>query len=109
MRARSKPAPPLRRAPRLIAAACAVLALAAPATRGDAGTAAPAVAVATAAELAAAVGGGAVHIIVTNHLDLSGLPLFDSSGMPATEDDLIQTMFVEPADLASIRVCLSST
>ena len=101
-----------RRVPRLVAAACALLALAAPAARGDAGAAAPAVAVATAAELAAAVDGGAAHIVVTDHLDLSTLPVFDNLGEPVAAADAFGDYsfrydvitFVRPAGLASIRV-----
>ena len=93
-----------RRVPRLVAAACALLALAAPAARGDAGAAAPAVAVATAAELAAAVDGGAAHIVVTDHLDLSDLPVFDDYGAPTTDDSLFRTTFLDPPSLTSIRV-----
>ena len=87
----------------LLAAACAWLALAAPTARGQ-DTAAPAVAVATAAELAAAVDGGAAHIVVTDHLDLSDLPVFDDYGAPTTDDSLFRTTFLDPPSLTSIRV-----
>ena len=86
------------------AAACALLALTVPTARGDAGAAAPAVAVATAAELAAAVDGGAAHIVVTDHLDLSDLPVFDDYGAPTTDDSLFRTTFLDPPSLTSIRV-----
>ena len=91
----------------MLAAACALLALVAPTARGQ-DTAAPAVAVTTAAELAAAVGGGAAHIVVTDHLDLSALPVFDRfNGEPTTDDDIDRVTFVNAAvrlELASIRV-----
>ena len=89
------------------AAACALLALTVPTARGDAGAAAPAVAVATAAELAAAVDGGAAHIVVTEHLDLSDLPVFDLDGEPATDASFGRILFINTPsslELASIRV-----
>ena len=87
---RCAPAPPWAR--RCFAAAVALLALTAPTARGDASAmvsavGAPAVAVATAAELEAAVDGGVAHIVVTDHLDLSTISTIRS-----------------PERLASIRV-----
>ena len=90
-----------------VATACALLALAAPTARGDAGAVAPAVVVATAAELAKAVNGGAAHIVVTDHLDLSTLPVFGSFGTPTTDDSILRSNFRNDAaslELASIRV-----
>ena len=93
----------------MLAAACALLALVAPTARGQ-DTAAPAVAVTTAAELAAAVGGGAAHIVVTDHLDLSALPVFDTDGEPTTDAVDLRVTFVTTGtaaatlELASIRV-----
>ena len=105
MRARCARAPPAQRVASMLAAVCAWLVLAAPAARGDAGAAAPAVAVATAAELAAAVNGGAVHIVVTDHLDLSDLPIFGEFGFQTTDDDLFRANFyLRDSELASIRV-----
>ena len=105
MRARSVAAPPAQCAPRLLAAACALLALAAPSSRGDGGTEAPAVAVATAAELGAAVDAGTAHIVVTDHLDLSELPVFDYNGELTAPDDFTRVTVFDPPSLASIRVC----
>ena len=102
-------APPPQWPLSVLAAACALLALAAPTARGQ-DTAAPAVAVATAAELAAAVDGGVAHIVVTDHLDLSDLPVFDFQGEPTTDDNPDRVTFVNAAvslELASIRVCPS--
>ena len=99
-----------RRAPapqwalRRFAAACVLLALAAPTVRGDAGATPPAVAVATAAELAAAVDNGAAHVVVTDHLDLSDLPVFSFDGAPTTDNDFFRKTFVSPSSLTSIRV-----
>ena len=101
---RCAPAP--RWALSFCAAACALLAIALPTARGQ-DTAAPAVAVATAAELAAAVDGGAAHIVVTEHLDLSDLPVFDLDGEPATDASFGRILFINTPsslELASIRV-----
>ena len=72
------------------------------------GNAAPqeAVAVATAEELADAVTGGAVHIVITAHLDLSSLPVFDWAGRPTTATDRDRVLFVDPGALQSLRVRL---
>lgn len=65
-----------------------------------------AVAVATAAELAAAVTDGAAHVVITKHLDLTSLPVYngaDGALTNATAD--FRTLFVGPIQLQSLRVC----
>lgn len=76
--------------------------LAEPCASANAAVASSAVAVATPAELAAAITAGAAHVVVTVPLDLSRLPASDWLGEPAASGDFGRDLFVD-ARLQSLR------
>ena len=75
---------------------------------GDA-SASAAVTVATAGELAGAMEGGAAHIVIVAHLDLSSLPVVNSTGDPAGPADSSRLLFWNPDAVQSIRVRCQAT
>lgn len=97
------------RSPHLVSSFLALLQLAGLITVHGNAAASGAVMVATADDLAAAVADVAEHIVITAHLDLTSLPVFDyASGVPTSVTEDGRTLFINPARLQSLRVRFTS-